>query len=295
MIKFDITDLLMLCKESIRVLQEDTTLLRIEAPVIIIGDVHGQFYDLMEFMKTGGDPKDHNYLFLGDYVDRGRNSIETITYLLVNKILYPKKFWLIRGNHETPEISRNYGFYTECALNYTPELWNKFNEVFDYLPLAAVISDRIFAVHGGLSPDLKRIDKIASLNRPIKVPETGFIADILWSDPENVNGWHPSERGTSFCYGPDIVDEFLNEHDFDLICRGHQVVSKGYEFPFEPKKTVLTVFSAPNYCEEFGNRGAMLVVDNQLRCQFSFIEPQLKDRSPIKRPLTAKTMRVVPT
>ena len=289
-IKFDISDLIWLADESIKVLKNDSILLQIEAPITILGDIHGQFYDLMRFIKMGGNPSNTRYLFLGDYVDRGRNSIETLAYLLVMKCKYPRTFFLLRGNHETPEICRLYGFYNECCLNYTPDLWNKFNEVFDYLPLAAIISERIFAVHGGLSPDLKKLQQISNISRPLKIPEYGLLADLLWSDPspDRKNGYAPSERGTSYYYGPDIVDEFLKENDFDLICRGHQVVQNGYEFPHHPSQKVLTVFSAPNYCEEFGNKGAMLIVDDKLQCKFLFVEPSLQ-KNKTTRPITPKS------
>lgn len=273
-VNIDISDLEWLCSESIKTLKKEATLLRLRAPINVVGDVHGQFTDLMQFLNVGGLPPSTRYLFLGDYVDRGANSIETITTLLCLKNLYPNKVHLLRGNHETRDISQMYGFYDECCSRYNESLWDKFNDVFGYLPLAAVISDRIFCVHGGLSGDLKDVSRIENIKRPFEVPESGFIADLLWADPDgDVTGLAPSERGTSFKFGADVADSFLKQHDFDLICRAHQVVNDGFEFPFWPEQSVVTIFSAPNYCEEFGNKGAMLSVDEELRCSFKLVEP----------------------
>jgi serine/threonine-protein phosphatase PP1 catalytic subunit len=276
-IKMEVSDLTWLCSEAIKTFKNDKVLLELNSPLTICGDIHGQFYDLLKFLKMGGMPPETNYLFLGDYVDRGKNSVEVFTLLICLKIKYPNNVWLIRGNHETRDISRLYGFYTECSINYTPDIWSRFCDVFEYLPLAAVISERIFCVHGGLSPELKDLNQISKLSRPIRIPEQGLLADLLWADPSNEHtGFRNSERGTSFSFGYDVADAFLQKNDFDLVCRAHQVVDKGYDFPFAPKQTVLTVFSAPDYCEEFGNKGSMLKVDQDLRCTFQFIDPPRK-------------------
>ena len=288
-IKLKLTDLNWLCREAMNVLSKDPILLHLEAPFVICGDLHGQFYDLLEFIKIGGKPPDTKYLFLGDYVDRGRNSIETFSILLALKIKYPEHVYLLRGNHETTEISRLYGFFAECAERYSLDLWNRFNEVFKYLPLAAVISDRIFCVHGGLSPELNDLQQIAEIKRPLVVPDRGLLADLLWADPSNEHkGFCESERGTSFTFGYDVVDEFLKKNDFDLLCRAHQVVPHGFEFPFDPDHSTLTVFSAPDYCEEFGNTAAMLKVDEELRCSFEFVAPPARERRISFRPMTPR-------
>ncbi|EAY19344.1 Serine/threonine protein phosphatase PP1 isozyme 7, putative [Trichomonas vaginalis G3] len=287
-IKMDVSDLNWLCNEAIKVFKSEPVLLSLKSPITVCGDIHGQFYDLLKFMKMGGQPPTTNYLFLGDYVDRGKNSVEVFTYLLCLKIKYPNNFWILRGNHETRDISRLYGFFAECSQNYSPDLWSKFTDVFDYIPLAAVISDRIFCVHGGLSPELQDLSQISKLQRPIRIPDQGLLADLVWADPSNEHlGWRPSERGISYSFGSDIAEKFLSKNDFDLICRAHQVVDRGYEFPFTPKQSVLTVFSAPDYCEEFMNRGAMLKVDQDLRCTFEFVDPPKKKNGAVRRPLTA--------
>jgi serine/threonine-protein phosphatase PP1 catalytic subunit len=273
-VQFDVGDLHWLCTEAIRVLRDDPILLRLQAPLVICGDVHGQFYDLLSFMKTGGIPPATNYLFLGDYVDRGKNSIEVMAYLLALKVKYPKNLWLLRGNHETRDISRQYGFFEECTLRYHQSLWDKFNDVFLWLPIVAVISGRIFCVHGGISPELTSLNQIAQLRRPLDIPAHGLLSDLLWSDPSlESDEWRESARGTSYTYGESAVDDFIRANDFDLICRAHQVVKNGYEFPFYPNRSVLTVFSAPGYCEGFPNKGAVLKVGEKLQCDFSVIEP----------------------
>lgn len=270
------SDLLRLCELSKNVLIKDQTLLRIEAPLIVCGDVHGQFVDLMKFLDRGGPVETTKYLFLGDYVDRGINSVATLSMLLCIKCRYPDHIWLLRGNHETRETSEVYGFLAECETRYSMSVYDAFNVVFDYLPLVAIISDRIFCVHGGLSKHLKDIREIEILKRPIKdeLLQDGLIVDLLWADPSfDSNGYCQSDRGTSFTFGEDVADEFLHKNDFDLICRAHQVVSDGFEFPFYPKQTVLTVFSAPNYCNDYGNKGAVLKVAEDLTCSFIFLDP----------------------
>ena len=286
-VKMDIGDLTWLCNECIKTLKNDDVLLKLSSPLTICGDIHGQFYDLLRFLKMGGSPPETNYLFMGDYVDRGKNSVEVFTLLMCLKVKYPNNFWLIRGNHETRDISRLYGFFAECCQYYTPDIWSKYCDVFEWLPIAAVISERIFCVHGGLSPELRDLSQVSSLQRPIRIPDQGLLADLVWADPSNEHtGWRPSERGTSYSFGYDIADNFLQKNDFDLVCRAHQVVDRGYDFPFSPKQTVLTVFSAPDYCEEFGNKGAMLKVDRDLRCTFEFIEPPKRKNGGNRRPVT---------
>ena len=273
-VALDQNDLLWLCTEAIKVLRAEPSLLYIEAPICFCGDLHGQFYDLLHFMKLGGQPPDTTYLFLGDYVDRGHNSVETFSYLLSLKVKYPKNIFLLRGNHETYEISSLYGFRDECQERYSDALYNRFCEVFQYLPFAAVIGKRIFCVHGGLSREMRDVKDIANQKRPVQIPETGMLVDLLWADPcRDHTGFEASERGTSYTYGPDVVDDFLKRHDYDLVCRAHQVVQRGYDFPYHPTQTVLTVFSAPDYCDEFANRAAMLKVDQELKCSFEFIDP----------------------
>ena len=260
-----------LIETSKEILLSQPTLLQLRAPIKIVGDIHGQYHDLLRLLRLGGFPPDSNYLFLGDYVDRGRQSIETICLVLAYKIKYPENFFMLRGNHESQAICRIYGFYEECRRRYSVRVWKSFCGVFDCLPVAAVIEDKIFCVHGGLSPDLHSLDDIVNISRPTDVPEMGLLCDLLWSDPEEgQEGWAMSDRGVSVTYGEDIVTSFCEDYDVDLICRAHQVFENGYEF-FADKQLV-TVFSAPDYAGEYDNSGAMMSVNEDLLCSFQILK-----------------------
>ncbi|KAL4278544.1 hypothetical protein GQ457_03G027320 [Hibiscus cannabinus] len=257
----------LLCAASKDIFLQQPNLLELEAPIKICGDIHGQYSDLLRLFDYGGFPPDANYLFLGDYVDRGKQCLETICLLLAYKIKYPENFFLLRGNHECASINRIYGFFDECKRRFNVRLWKCFTDCFNCLPVAALIDDKILCMHGGLSPDLTNLDQVRSLSRPTVVPDTGLLCDLLWSDPDrDVKGWGMNDRGVSYTFGEDKVSEFLTEHDLDLVCRAHQVVEDGYEF-FADRQLV-TIFSAPNYCGEFDNAGAMMSVDENLMCSF---------------------------
>jgi serine/threonine-protein phosphatase PP1 catalytic subunit len=262
----------MLCAAARPLLLAQPMFLELEAPIKICGDIHGQFTDLLRLFEYGGFPPESNYLFLGDYVDRGKQSIETMCLLLAYKILYPENFFILRGNHESAGINRIYGFYDECKRRYSIKLWKVFSDVFNCLPAAALIDEKILCMHGGLSPELQSLNQIADLQRPCDVPDVGLLCDLLWSDPDgNTTGWGDNDRGVSFVFGADVVTSFLEEQDLDLMVRAHQVVEDGYEF-FAGRRLV-TLFSAPNYCGEFDNAGGMISVDEDLMCSFQILKP----------------------
>lgn len=264
-----------LCLKCRDVVVSQPILLELEAPIKIVGDIHGQYFDLLRLFEYGGFPPDANYLFLGDYVDRGKQSLETICLLLAYKIKYPENFFILRGNHECASINRIYGFYDECKRRYNIKLWKTFTDCFNCLPLASVIDEKIFCTHGGLSPELHSMEQIRQISRPTDIPDSGVICDLLWSDPDkDVDGWGENDRGVSFTFGSDVVRKFLKEFDFDLVCRAHQVVEDGYEF--FAKRRLVTLFSAPNYCGEFNNSGAMMSVDETLMCSFQILKPAEK-------------------
>ncbi|XP_028780679.1 serine/threonine-protein phosphatase PP1 isozyme 3 isoform X2 [Neltuma alba] len=269
------TEIRQLCFVSRDIFLRQPNLLELEAPIKICGDIHGQYPDLLRLLEHGGSPPRSNYLFLGDYVDRGKQSLETICLLLAYKIKYPDNFFLLRGNHECASINRVYGFYDECKQRYNVKLWKVFTECFNCLPVAALIDEKILCMHGGLSPDLYNLNQIRALPRPCQVPESGLLCDLLWSDPcKGIYGWGANERGVSYTFGADRVTEFLRKNDLDLICRAHQVVEDGYEF--FANRQLVTVFSAPNYCGEFDNAGAMMSVDETLTCSFQILRPMEK-------------------
>ncbi|KAI8059994.1 serine/threonine-protein phosphatase PP-Z1 [Gilbertella persicaria] len=222
--------------------------------------------------QSGGFPPDSNYLFLGDYVDRGKQSLETILLLFCYKIKYPENFFLLRGNHECANVTRVYGFYDECKRRTNTKVWKTFVDVFNTLPIAALVAGKIFCVHGGLSPSLHNMDDVRNIMRPTDVPEYGLLNDLLWSDPSDTAAeWEDNERGVSYCFGKKIVNEFLAKYDLDLVCRAHMVVEDGYQFFNE--RTLVTVFSAPNYCGEFDNFGAIMSINEELLCSFELLTP----------------------
>jgi len=264
-----------LCLHSRDLFITEPTLLELSPPFTICGDVHGQYFDLLRIFEFGGYPPDTNYLFLGDYVDRGTQSIETICLLLAYKLKYPDKIFLLRGNHESELINKIYGFFDECKRRYNVKLWKGFTDTFNVLPICALISESILCMHGGLSPDLVSLDQIREIRRPIEIPDKGLLCDLLWSDPDKaVKGWRDNtDRQVSVIFGDDVVYKFLKEHDLDLICRAHQVVEDGYEF--FAKRGLLTLFSAPNYCDQFDNAAAMMIIDDSLFCSFKVLVAEM--------------------
>jgi len=272
MIQIAEAQLKLLCSTAREIFLGQSAMLELEAPLKICGDIHGQYHDLLRLFEYGGFPPDSNYLFLGDYVDRGKQSLETITLLFAYKIKYPENFFLLRGNHECASITRIYGFYDECKRRHNIRVWKQFCDVFNCLPVSALVDEKIMCMHGGLSPELTNLQQVHRLVRPTDVPDTGVICDLLWADPDkDIAGWAESDRGVSFIFGPDVVTNFLQKFDMDLICRAHQVVEDGYEF--FARRQLITLFSAPNYCGEFDNAGAMMSIDDTLMCSFKVLKP----------------------
>ncbi|KRH92751.1 serine/threonine-protein phosphatase PP1-alpha catalytic subunit [Pseudoloma neurophilia] len=266
------SEILFLCEKSKEIFMNQSMLLKIQSPIKICGDIHGQYRDLLNLFEFAGYPPNTNFLFLGDYVDRGKQSLETICLLFAFKIKYPKNIHLLRGNHESASINKIYGFFDECKRRFNIKIWKHFTDTFNCLPISAIISDRILCMHGGISPSLKNLKQIENISRPTEIPDDGLLCDLLWSDPEkNIKGWGENDRGVSITFGSDVLTNFLNETDLDLICRAHQVVEEGYEF-FADQRLV-TVFSAPNYCGEFDNAGAIMNVDKDLTCSFQILKP----------------------
>lgn len=284
-----------ICQAAREVFLSQPTLIELSPPVKIVGDVHGQYSDLIRLFEMCGFPPQANYLFLGDYVDRGKQSLETILLLLCYKVKYPENFFLLRGNHECANVTRVYGFYDECKRRCNIKIWKTFIDVFNCLPIAAVVASKIFCVHGGLSPSLHSMEDIKRIQRPTDVPDYGLLNDLLWSDPsDNAVDWEDNERGVSYCFGKSVINDFLVRYDMDLICRAHMVVEDGYEFWND--RTLVTVFSAPNYCGEFDNYGACMSVSEDLLCAFELLKPLdgpalRKEMTKVKR----KSMQQTPT
>jgi len=209
---------------------------------------------------------------MGDFVDRGHYSVETFCLLLALKARYPDQVTLLRGNHESRQITQVYGFFDECVRKYGSEsVWRMLTDVFDYLPLSALIDDKLMCVHGGLSPVIDSIDYIRSIERIQEIPLDGPMCDLMWSDPDDRKGWGISPRGAGYTFGCDISEKFAYENNIEMIARAHQLVMDGYNWAHNGK--VVTLFSAPNYCYRCGNKAAIMEVDEEFRCTFSQFDP----------------------
>jgi len=237
----------------------------------------------MELFRVGGDCPDVNYLFLGDFVDRGYYSVETWLLLLALKVRYPKRIFLIRGNHESRQITQVYGFYDECLRKYgSVDVWKHCTDVFDCLSLTAVVNKQIFAVHGGLSPSIDTLDQIRELDSRREIPHEGPVCDLLWSDPEDTSGWGISPRGAGYIFGPDIVEQFQHINGLTMMARAHQLVMEGYKMMFGDR--LVTVWSAPNYCYRCGNVASVLEVGEEMNHTFNVFDAAPADarRGPSK-------------
>ena len=261
---------------SKEVFTAESNTLKITAPLNVFGDIHGQFCDMVRFFEMCGLPSSQKFLFLGDYVDRGNNSIEVVALLFALKIVFPEQIFVLRGNHECPEVNAMYGLLGECEERFGSDaklVFSKINETLISLPLCAVINNKIFCVHGGISPNLNKIEDINNINRFTTIPENGLLCDLMWSDPSiNIPGlWGQSSRGISCTFSDAAVTNFLKNNKLQLICRAHQLVPDGYRF-FANNK-LITVFSAPNYCGNSGNDGVVMKVSPNLECSFFIIKP----------------------
>jgi serine/threonine-protein phosphatase 4 catalytic subunit len=262
----------LLCEKAKELFIEESNVQIIDAPITICGDIHGQFDDLTELFTKGGKCPETNYLFMGDFVDRGFNSVETFLLLLALKVRYPDRITLIRGNHETRQITQVYGFYDECMRKYgSINVWRYCTEIFDYLPISAIIDEKIFCIHGGLSPTIDTIDEIRNIDRKQEVPHDGAMCDLLWSDPDqDQKGFGISPRGAGYLFGEDVVKTFEEINKIDLIARAHQLVMEGYKMMFDGK--LVTIWSAPNYCYRCGNVASIMEVDEDLEKDFKIFE-----------------------
>jgi serine/threonine-protein phosphatase PP1-1 len=205
----------------------------------------------------------------GDFVDRGYFSLETFTLLMVLKAKYPSRLTLVRGNHESRQITQVYGFYEECLTKYrSTTVWKYCCQVFDFLTLAAIIDGKIMCVHGGLSPEVRMLDQIRVLSRAQEIPHEGGFCDLVWSDPDDVDTWQVSPRGAGWLFGSRVAREFNHVNGLQLIARAHQLVMEGFKYHFKDKD-VVTVWSAPNYCYRCGNVASVMRVDEDLVPKFS--------------------------
>lgn len=354
-------DMKRLCEIVKEYLMEESNIQPVSSPVTVCGDIHGQFYDLLElFRVAGGMPNDtapeapvaptatinamdieppttitnpavkkkmkrrfqrderytgggsaqeddeegedeeprgrsrsigskgsggrysqsttsskpmgngsQNFIFLGDFVDRGYFSLETFTLLMCLKAKFPDRVTLVRGNHESRQITQVYGFYEECMQKYNnASVWKACCQVFDFLALAAIVDGKVLCVHGGLSPEIRTLDQVRVVARAQEIPHEGAFCDLVWSDPDEVETWSVSPRGAGWLFGAKVAQEFNHVNGLSLIARAHQLVNEGYKYHFADKD-VVTVWSAPNYCYRCGNVASIMNLEDDLEPQFT--------------------------
>ncbi|OHS92735.1 Ser/Thr protein phosphatase [Tritrichomonas foetus] len=262
---------------SERIFLNEPTVVRTKGPAVITGDLHGQMYDMFRIFKTAGNPDEKKYIFLGDYVDRGYDSLDTFLVLLAYKIKNPNNFIMIRGNHECEEVSSRYGFRDEILLKYSASLYNDFIPVFNSLPIGVLIEDssnnQILCVHGGLSPNISTLKEIEDIKRPFAPVDGEPSFDLLWTDPsEEVEDFGPSPRGSSFIFGVKPTKKFLEENNLKLIVRAHQMMPEGYGYNLGEESGILTVFSASDYSNG-KNKGGFMIIDENAQIHLNNYSP----------------------
>ena len=279
---FDPIVVLDLLDLTIQKLSTGKALIEVTSPIVIVGDLHGNIADLIKILHAFGKPPDRKYMFLGDFVDRGNNSLAVILLILAYMVKYEGSVFLIRGNHEFSHINRAYGFYDEIMNEYNDEqIWIKFQDVFSWFPLAAVINRAVFCVHGGLSPNLTDLDTLRQLPMPIpNYLSNTMISDLVWSDPvDTIKGFQINHRGSGQIFGPDVVESFLKNNKLKLMVRGHQCTLSGFR-AFADFMGI-TVFSSSNYCLGLENKcGAVTVNAERTMSFFSFDDSEDSEITP---------------
>ncbi|CAJ0949965.1 unnamed protein product, partial [Mesorhabditis belari] len=255
-------------------LSRQPSMLELRTPLVVCGDLHGQYQDLLQIFQSQGLPFQQRYLFLGDYVDRGTHSLEILMLLLACKVEYPDNMFLLRGNHEISSVNKYYGFFGELRMRFHRNnewdgLYRRFCQVFGYLPVAALVNGTVLCVHGGLAPTLKSLDDLRSIKRPeIEPADGGLLENILWADP-SLDCAHFSantDRNCSYIYGKEAVDEIFEKLGISLLIRAHQMVDHGYEY--FANRRVVTLFSAPGYNDSYENLGAIMKFTRDGECNF---------------------------
>eukprot|EP00081_Caenorhabditis_elegans_P018264 NP_498666.2 Serine/threonine-protein phosphatase [Caenorhabditis elegans] len=261
--------------EAQTIFSSEKALVDIDPPCVVVGDLHGQFNDLINMFILLGRPPETVYVFTGDYVDRGMMSLECIMLLFTYKICYPENIVLLRGNHEIARVNKKYGFYEECVTSIPKcgeEIWALFQRCFNNLPISALIATKILCMHGGLSPALTCLDELRNHPKPIRNPFRGIVNDMLWADPDpSVFEWKASSRGSGFTFGTNVIDDVCKRLGVELIIRAHQMCFDGY-WVLSGRK-LITIFSAPMYCNFYKNAGCVLKVDETLGIQMIAFVP----------------------
>ena len=259
--ELEIINLLTISKD---ILFDEPVLLELPSEIVIVGDLHGNIDDLIRIFERLKYPPITKYLFLGDYVDRGQNSVEVMIFLLCLKVLYPDSIYLLRGNHESRSLTNFYGFEEEVKEKYNENIYEYFIEMFYELPLCAIVGQRIFCVHGGISPSLFTLDILKNLEKPGEIGINGLFCDLVWSDPDgNIDGFQESHRGCGCLFGANVLEQFLAANDLDLLVRSHESCDEGYSWPFVEDEnyaeSCITIFSNSDYCERQNHASVLLV------------------------------------
>ena len=251
--------------------RREQNLIQIQDPVTIVGDIHGQYYDFLKLLELGGNPEHTKYVFLGDYVDRGSFSLEVVLVLYSLKINYPSSIILLRGNHECRQMTTFFSFRKECLSKGDLDLYDRSMESFDAMPLAALVNGKFLCVHGGIGPDMNLLEDINKVPRFSEPPKNGTFCDILWADPIESQGREPpfktnETRGCSYFFSQEAVIPFLKRNDILSVIRAHEAQLDGFKMynwnGEEDFPAVITIFSAPNYCDVYNNKGALIKFEN---------------------------------
>jgi len=263
---------------------DEPNVVMVKPPCVLVGDIHGQFFDLRDrVLASGGLVEKTRYIFLGDYVDRGEFSLLCATLLIAFKVRYPQNVFLLRGNHESKMTNNIYGFQQECRMTF-PELsqgilmdhpiWASFNDAFDLLPLMAIVGNRVLCMHGGLSPEFQTPAHVMTVDRGVEIEANQLMSDITWSDPTPSEGFYGNLRGLGHLFGPDVTNHVLRINHMTMLVRAHQCIKGGFQF--DHGEFLVTLFSAPNYCN-LGNKGAIMLLDVHLNMTFIVYDPAPKE------------------
>jgi protein phosphatase len=276
-----------LCQSAQCALDRDPLLLRLAGDLAIVGDIHGNIDDLLRIFERLRYPPSTRYLFLGDYVDRGKYSTEVLMILFAMKVKFPNHVYLLRGNHETESLTRCYGFYQEITAKYSSAAYKAAIQAFSSLPLCAVVGDCIFCVHGGISPLLSTLGELERLPKPTDFSRPGLFTDMVWSDPsDDIDNFSRNPRGSGCLYGPGALSSFLGTNNLDLLIRSHEACEDGTSWPFqehpEACEYCVTVFSTSNYCDQ-GNTAAVIFVGNDMLVNVEVFPAVMPEDMPSQR------------
>jgi protein phosphatase len=246
------------CRE---IFAAEPSLLDICGSFVVVGDIHGNLTDLVRIFERMGYPPDAKYVLIGDFVDRGPNSVEVMLLLFALKLLYKDHIYLVRGNHECDSVCNTFGFREECEMKLATAVYDGFVDCFTFLPFAARINGKVLCVHGGIGPEIVTLQDIEELTRPMRSYESAVSNALVWSDPRaEVEGFTLNDRGTGAFYNSEVLGHFLSENLLSLLIRGHEFCPDGYDLPFGEDGKCITVFSSSDYCGA-GNSGAVVRLD----------------------------------